>query len=267
MDFEEIASGDAAFDEFLGETGYVDEEAGPILEEDDDNNNLNVDLDLDDFSVDEDLSLPPDIPLRAIESTMKSAGLMMSGPLRRELRQQHVKQNVLSPLGLPWMSQDCSEQELLMACVASVDPASKALCAVDSKMRESGLLRNEFHRQMSEAEPLLDSKAPVRAHMDGGSMATTMHREDLVWHMTPVKNPPALRVADDYAHYPTHKGYLRVPVLGGYGYRMMETFLTPSLHVTILSPDACGKQLQCGGYSSVSNFNGVDCQLELRHCK
>lgn len=55
MDCETIANGDADLDRFLSETGYVDPEAGPVLEEDDDNHNLDLDLDADDLSVDEDL--------------------------------------------------------------------------------------------------------------------------------------------------------------------------------------------------------------------
>ena len=54
---------------------------------------------------------------------------------------------------------------------------------------------------------------------------------------------------------------------GGSGFRMVKCFHTPSLHATIVSPDAVGHQLGCRGYTSVSNFDGVDCQIRLHHCR
>ena len=58
-----------------------------------------------------------------------------------------------------------------------------------------------------------------------------------------------------------------LPTLEGYGYRMVPCFLTPSLPATIISPDKVGRFFRCRGYTSISNFNGVGCQLRLHHCR
>ena len=54
-----------------------------------------------------------------------------------------------------------------------------------------------------------DDHNTQRAHIDGGSMTTTCHDPDLIYHLCPI--PPysvSLNVADNKSHYPTHKGYL-----------------------------------------------------------
>ena len=50
---------------------------------------------------------------------------------------------------------------------------------------------------------------PHRAHIDGGSMVTTASLPDFVCHLRPIKPfSVRLNVADNEAHFPTHRGYL-----------------------------------------------------------
>lgn len=52
-----------------------------------------------------------------------------------------------------------------------------------------------------------------RAHVDGGSLATSTDSLDLLWHVTsfaPCK-PPARKVADAYQDFPWAVGYLLLP--------------------------------------------------------
>ena len=128
---------------------------------------------------------------------------------------------LLSPLGLPWSSPECSESELLAACIGEVDPASRALYTMECKIRETRLSRNSIYGQMRKHEAILRSDTYIRAHMDNGSMVCTTNVWGLLWHITRVKNPPALKVADNYKHYPTHQGYLRIPIRGPIGYKMV----------------------------------------------
>jgi hypothetical protein len=48
---------------------------------------------------------------------------------------------------------------------------------------------------------------------------------------------------------------------------MYKCFYTPTLDATIISPDAVGNQLGCRGYTTVSNFDGIGCEIRLRHCR
>jgi hypothetical protein len=167
----------------------------------------------------------------------------------------------------------CAEEEalsddaLLAACIDSVDPIGPALYGVEYLMRQTGLCRSRLHAKLQSEEPLLRLDQGIHGHFDGGSMATTTDKLDLLWHVEQVSRPPALKVADDYAHYPTHRGYLRVPTSGDYGYEMVPSFYTPTLQATIISPDNMGQKLGCSGYLTMSNFDGTDCRITLRHCR
>ena len=115
-------------------------------------------------------------------------------------------------LDVPWSSQDCSEQELLTACVDAVDPASRALNAFEVKRHQLKLSVCEMYRRIRQED--LANGTRIRAHVDGGSMATTTDDASLLWHFKAFSTStrvPALKVADDYSHYPTGAGYLRAP--------------------------------------------------------
>jgi hypothetical protein len=103
----------------------------------------------------------------------------------------------LSLLGLPWSSRELSESELLMACIAEVDPASRALYAMEQHIRETGLDRNTLYREARSKGAILRDVDWTRAHMDNGSMVCTMNIARLLWYTTRVRHPP-LKVADNH---------------------------------------------------------------------
>ena len=164
----------------------------------------------------------------------------------------------------------CDDGDALLAAYQSeLPPGALALYALDAQLRASGQSRSAFYQAIAQAEALLSSSAPTRAHVDSGSMATTTNNADILWHYTAYPSgskAPVLKVADDYEHRPVGEGYLRVPVDNDHGYQMVKCFLTPSLPATIVSPDALGRQLGCRGYTSVSWFDGSDCFVHLHHC-
>lgn len=171
----------------------------------------------------------------------------------------------LTDVDTPWLNTNCSEMELLMACVNRVDPASRALYGAEEQMSVYKIDHMELHRHLSTEEALL--WGDKRGHANGGSMATTTHRKDLLWYYREFPSQgPTLKVADDHPHYAIGHGYLRVPDLSPLGFRQIECLYTPSLPVTNVSPDTVSCQFKCCGYRSVSNFDGVGCKLHLHHC-
>ena len=113
----------------------------------------------------------------------------------------------------------------------------------------------------------------VRAHMDGGAQVTTTDNLSLLWHdrLLPADyKPPALKVADNTAHYPIGYGYLKVPCLTGDGHELILCFYTPSLPATIMLPDRIGRAQGCKGYNALSFFDPDkmnQCQLHLFNCR
>lgn len=184
-----------------------------------------------------------------------------------ELDELFSSSSNVSPAGLPWSSPEISEHDLLVACMNQVDPASRALYAMEMKMQDTGMCRNMIYRRMREKEAILRDTGAVRGHIDNGAMVSTTNDKTLLWHIRKVLRPPALKVADSYQHFPTHEGYLRLPTESVDGYHMVRCYFTPTLDATIISPDAFGRDLGCRGYTSVSNFDGIDCRLTLHHCR
>jgi hypothetical protein len=163
-----------------------------------------------------------------------------------------------------------SDMAFLDAYIDTLDPGSRALYALDFKVREMKIPRSLVYQQLRAEEASLGPSAPARAHMDGGAMASTTDRLDYLWHVTsfdPSHRTPVLRVADDRDHTPIAVGYLRIPTQDSVGFRMTQCYYTPSIPATIVSPDAMGKQFACTGYTSVSQFYGGPCSVRLHHCK
>ncbi len=104
----------------------------------------------------------------------------------------------LSPLGLPWSSREPSESELLTACVAEIDPASRALYAIEQHIRETGLDQNTLFREACSKEAILRDVDRTHAHMDNGSMVCMTNVAQLLWYTTCVRNPPVLKVTDNH---------------------------------------------------------------------
>ena len=148
------------------------------------------------------------------------------------------------------------------------DSPLSALYGVDRILHSLDVSHSAYYDRLHILEPALGPDAPVHAHMDGGSQATTCPHVDLLWHpcMYPASmHVPALHVADTHPHYLTGEGYLCVPDLQG-GHMLIQCFYTPSLPATILSPDAAGHELGCQGWSCFSHFFGGSCFIRLHHC-
>ena len=235
MDLVDVASSDPALDKFFASSGHVDPNQSFPDPSDDDNNNL----DLFDDAHDDDSASPS-----FFDSSYDA---------------------VLFPAVVPCPAM--SDMDLMTACTDALDPGTKALHALDLKLRAIGQTRSAFYGQLRKDVPAVTTCA----HADGGSMATTTDRLDLLWHLKWIPQGElrntALRVADDRAHHPTAHGFLRVPTDSISGFRMVRSYYTPTLPATILSPHAMGRQLHCRGYTSISNFDGTDCSLSLHHCR
>jgi hypothetical protein len=176
----------------------------------------------------------------------------------------------LTSMTLPSLSDGMSDSELLTACSDALDPALRALHALDIRVHAMKTNRAEIYAQLRNKERLLHPDAPPRAHMDGGAMTGTTNRLDLLWHIQWIpegKRVATLKVANNTPHYPTVIGYLPVPTNDSVGYRMSKCYFTPTLPATILSPDSMGKQFGCRGYTSLSSFVGGECNVHLFHCK
>jgi hypothetical protein len=87
----------------------------------------------------------------------------------------------LSLLGLPWSLREHSESELLTACIAEVDPASRALYAMEHRIQETGLDQNTLYREAGSKDAILRDVDRTRAHMDNGSMVCTTNVARLLW--------------------------------------------------------------------------------------
>jgi hypothetical protein len=99
-------------------------------------------------------------------------------------------------------------------------------------------------------------------------MATTTDRLDFLHAYKPtVSSHVVLRVADNTEHRPIGVGYLKIPDSSPRGFVMVRCYHTPGLPTTIISPDAIARAHDCASYHSISNLDGTDCSLTLRHNK
>ena len=234
VDMIDVASSDPALDGFFASSGHVDPGQSPPDPSEDDNHHL----DLFDAVNDDDSASPS-----FFDSSYDA---------------------VLFPAAVPRPTM--SDKDLMTACANALDPGTRALHALDLKLRVIGQHRSAFYGQLRQDVPTV----VACAHADGGSMATTTDRLDLLWHVKWIpegeRRNTALRVADDRAHHPTAQGFLRVPTDSISGFRMVRSYYTPTLPATILSPQAMGSLFHCRGYISISSFDGTDCSLSLHHC-
>lgn len=140
----------------------------------------------------------------------------------------------------------------LSSAVNEADPYVKALYRMN-ELVDRGMSRCEAIDEAASVggDEYARWKAAPRAHMDGGSMASTCHEEYLFWGPItkfPKDRRPVLSVADNRKHYAEGYGILRVPALVERGYVEVKALYTPTLKTIILSPDAMRKELGCRGY-------------------
>jgi len=156
---------------------------------------------------------------------------------------------------------DLIHAPLLSASSSMVDPSSRYLYALDIHLQDTHSDHTCFY-QTTLLPP--SSGAPLHAHMDAGSMASTTDCLAFLWDFQSLDgSATTLRVADATPHHPTGIGYLRVPILESPGFTSVRTFYTPSLPATILSPTSIASDLHFLGYSSFANLDGQHCCLRI----
>jgi hypothetical protein len=145
-----------------------------------------------------------------------------------------------------------------------------ALSALNEVLRDLGITRSEFYADLCSSDKLLSNNAPVRAHFDGGSMATTTDNLCCLWfyrEFTSTKRPQMLQVANQCQHHQVGIGFLRIPTAPlqpeQHDTCFIRCLFTPTLPAMIVSPFDIGLQYNCSGYSCTSNFDGNDCTVRL----
>lgn len=120
--------------------------------------------------------------------------------------------------------------------------------------------------------PLLSPTLPPRGHVDGGALATTTERKEYLWRYKEASHEerkrvlPRLKMADGTIHVPSGTGYLKVPCVNSPGFHFVESYYTPEVPATIISPDCLGRALGCDGYHTYSDFVNGSALLQLERC-
>ena len=153
----------------------------------------------------------------------------------------------------------------------SIPPIIKALNQLTTDVHELDVRVVDYYADLRAVSPLLSSAVAPRAHVDGGSIATTTDRVEYLfcYHAyTPeeLRRAVRLKVADDTVHIPTGVGYLKVPRSNNQGFLYMKSYYTPQIPATIMSPDSAAKSLWCNGYSTFSDLVDGTAALQLIDC-
>ncbi len=269
MDLTALAATHGIDASYFAASGFVLDDDGRLVAPDDPFDSADDDLGLLLHSLATDLPDHDDDDADAVPSTDSMLGSRLgtgNGAPAHHLRYLHALRSAELPCHL-------DEAELLQHCTDSMDPGSRALHALDVKLKTTGEDRSAFYRRLRVEEPLLHpNAADVIGHMDGGAQASTTDDLDALWYVQPLSTSEQrvrLNVADKTPHFPTSVGFLKVPTHTASGSQFVRCFYTPSLPVTIISPNAMGMAARCGGYSTYSNFlhTGTTSQLRLHHCR
>ena len=129
----------------------------------------------------------------------------------------------------------------------------------------------DYYADLRSVSPLLSPVVAPRAHVDGGSIATTTDRLEYLFSYQKYTTDELLsvvrlKVADDTVHTPTGVGYLKVPCHGHSSFMFVKCFYTPQIPATILSPDSVAKSLRCQGYSTFSDLRDGRATMHLIDC-
>ena len=87
------------------------------------------------------------------------------------------------------------------------------------------------------------------AQIDSGANTNTTNHASLLWNVHKLEQPKRMHDAGQNEHLSTYRGYLVLQDTD-LSYKAVATYYTPSIHATIISPDAICKQ-----YSSVKKCN------------
>jgi hypothetical protein len=140
-----------------------------------------------------------------------------------------------------------------------------ALLAIEDQINKLGITKTEFYDNLRNIYPTLTNRASLRAHFDGGSMATTTDQLCCLWFYKDLNSTDpgrVLQVADNHRHHSKGIGFLRLPTKSN-DTCFVRCLYTPTLPATIVSPHDAGIQYQCSGYSCASNFDGTNCSIRL----
>ena len=153
----------------------------------------------------------------------------------------------------------------------AVPSVLSALNRVATDVQEMNVRVIDYYAELRSVSPLLSSAVAPRAHVDGGSIATTTDRLDYLFcyhrfNAEELRRAVRLRVADDTIHVPTGVGYLKIPRRRGQGFLYTKSYYTPQIPATILSPDSAAKSLGCTGYSTFSDLVDDTASLQLIDC-
>ena len=119
--------------------------------------------------------------------------------------------------------EDTLEDQEINIIRMSQDPISSALHPLRHRNQPIETIVNEVQQSTA-----------TFGHMDGGSMATTTDRKELLFDLVPISTAPKLRVADSRSHTPTHIGKIYVQTTIQSEPIVTKCFYTPSMPVTNL---------------------------------
>jgi hypothetical protein len=220
-------------DEQFTDYGFIDPSPPPLLPEDDDNYLADVQADLLAVSFQEDD--PPSFGIDN-DATFPTTQLLQD------------------------------DATALADAIENCSPVARALHSFDAQILSLKTTRSAHYQHLRQVDAIIGSKSAIRAHLDGGAMTSTTDLLRSLWYVSDiVRGSVVLAVADNRKHYPSKQGYLRVPTVDGDA--LIPCYYTSTLPATIISPDAAGKALHCQGYTSVSLFDGSECNVTLRHCR
>ena len=155
--------------------------------------------------------------------------------------------------------------------LSSTPTVLQALHKLTSTVRECKIRVIEYYARLRSVSPLLSATCAPRAHVDGGSIATTTDRKEYLFSYhefsaTERERTVRLKVADDTVHVPTGTGFLKIPCHQSPGFLFVKSYYTPQIPATILSPDSVARSLDCNGYTTFSNLVDDTATMQLVDC-
>ena len=147
----------------------------------------------------------------------------------------------------------------------------EALHRFKADIKELKIAAVDYYEYLQVSTVELSPSMPPRGHIDGGALASTTNCKEYLWSYRQYTDDEhsqvtRLKVADDTVHIPTGIGYLKVPCSRSGMHKFVRTYYTPEIPATILSPDAMGRELDCQGCQTCSDFRKGCATLDLTNC-
>jgi len=155
--------------------------------------------------------------------------------------------------------------------VPDLPPVIQALHQARNDIQALDILAVDYYNDLRISSVLLSPDLPPRSHCDGGALATISDSLKYFWNyheFTPEERvqQPRLKVADATLHTPVGIGYLKIPCRQAPGYVFVIAFYILTIPATILSPDSLGRDLDCKGYHTYSDFKDDRALLQMIKC-